>query len=492
MALYPNATIASEELRFDLSNAYHAWRHPMPLQVRQRGRQVPPTLSERHLQCIWYDAMLRPDCLKTREGETVHVLSPGIWNLEAGPDFLGAILRIGDSDTRECRGDVEIHVRPADWNHHGHARDQRYRNVIAHITYDPGDSASPTLPPGTVQISLRDTLAQIPSFSLEAVDLTAYPYAADTEAGACAAFLGELEPDAVTDILETAGAYRIEQKANRVKHALRKFDLAALLYQETMGALGFKHNASAFRQLAKRVHIDVLEKMTAHQAYALLMGVAGLLPATPSPRLPEETRAFFRSLWDQWWSLQSRWQDERLPANVWTLSSLRPQNHPARRLAAAATLFAKKNAVTEVLERTVRLWQTSFRLSTMETWFTPQSPLDFWSYHLGAGGGQRLSKPVTLVGRQRLAAWMSNVLVPILAATGHDVQPWLPRLPSEQTNSVMRLTAHRLLGRDHNPSLYAKHGLRQQGLMQIFHDFCVYRDKACQQCPLRETLIESS
>jgi hypothetical protein len=34
--------------------------------------------------------------------------------MEPGPDFLGAVLRIGP-ERRRIRGDVEIHLRPSDW-----------------------------------------------------------------------------------------------------------------------------------------------------------------------------------------------------------------------------------------------------------------------------------------------------------------------------------------------------------------------------------------
>ena len=51
--------------------------------------------SERHLQCVWFDSSLRPGNLVTDTGEQVIVENPGRWNLEAGPDFLDAVLIIG-------------------------------------------------------------------------------------------------------------------------------------------------------------------------------------------------------------------------------------------------------------------------------------------------------------------------------------------------------------------------------------------------------------
>ena len=57
--------------------------------VGERGTRVRRfPWSERHLQCVWFDPELRPAGLKTGFGEDILVEDPGIWNSEAGPDFL--------------------------------------------------------------------------------------------------------------------------------------------------------------------------------------------------------------------------------------------------------------------------------------------------------------------------------------------------------------------------------------------------------------------
>ena len=42
-----------------------------------------------------------------------------MWNLEEGPDFLRAAVRVGDE---VVRGDVEVHVNSSGWSGHGHHR----------------------------------------------------------------------------------------------------------------------------------------------------------------------------------------------------------------------------------------------------------------------------------------------------------------------------------------------------------------------------------
>ena len=113
--------------------------------------------DERRLQCVWFDSNLRPRDLRTSTGEEVEVENPGRWNLEAGPDFLQAALRLG-SDRRRLCGDVELHLHAADWLRHGHASDPRYAGVRAHVTFYPATLPVESLPPGAIQLSLRDKL----------------------------------------------------------------------------------------------------------------------------------------------------------------------------------------------------------------------------------------------------------------------------------------------------------------------------------------------
>ena len=91
------------------------------------------------------------------------------------------------------------------------------------------------------------------------------------------------------------------------------------------------------------------------------------------------------------------------------------------------------------------------------------------------------------MGRRRAAAILSNVVVPFLATAGASVDPLVHRLPPEQDNSVMRRTAFALFGRDHNPAMYES-GLRQQGILQIFHDFCLPDRSGCSTCALATAL----
>ena len=58
----------------------------------------------------------------------------------------------------------------------------------------------------------------------------------------------------------------------------------------------------------------------------------------------------------------------------------------------------------------------------------------------------------------------------------------------EDVSAPVRLAAFRLLGRDHNPSLYAGNGLLIQGLLHVHREFCLAVHPDCGACALAASL----
>ncbi len=455
--------------------------------VRERGATFPYT--ERHIQCVWADDAFRPPALTTRDGESVQILSTGRWNLEAGPDFLDAALVLGDG--RRISGDVEIHIRPHDWEQHGHTGDVRYRRVVAHVTYFARQGSAPSLPPGCVEIALQPALNVMPNFSFDMIDVAAYPFAAVTPANPpCAKIIRSWPLAQQGSFLEAAGQCRLQTKAQRFSAHLTELPPAELFYRETMRALGYRPNAASFLALASSVTLaDLAECDSPLEAYALLLGVAGLLPEKVPHAWPAASRAFLRQLWDLYWKKDQQWQSRKLRPEAWQLASLRPLNHPIRRLATAAWLFHR--LPPDWMERFLlppapRDMGRELRRAATPS---PDSPLEFWHTHLSLGGDP--CQPTALIGPTRINTIVTNVLIPLRWAL--DLCPTTAiatKLPPGQINSHERRAAHALFGRDHNPALYAAHGLRQQGLLQIYHDFCITHSGVCAQCRLPNALAQ--
>ncbi len=415
--------------------------------------------TERHLQALWFDDSLRAKELKTLCGEPVVVKSPGRWNLEAGPDFLGAVLLVGD-EQRRIAGDAEIHIVSADWKNHGHPTDPRYENVRFHITWFSEPIDKSLFPPGTLHISLSD----ISTTDLESIDVTAYPY---QEPRASKPFLmpGRGQsfhlsvfptigngPDEILQWLENAGQERLRQKTQRLAWLMKERGEAQVLYEETAVALGYKRNKAPFRKLTQILPLSALAQYGSdwETIYAVLLGISGLLPRQPGTKWSAESKAYFRSLWDCWWREEHKWE-EAVPCvrEDWDFSGLRPLNHPVRRLCALAQYIAFGLFSGEALgTRSVAMQRRCF-----------------WSTHVGWTGTENKAE---LIGKGRLQAMDLNVFVPYRLAKGDSFA--LDNLPVEPMNSVIKETAYALFGPDHSPKLY-RTALARQGLIQIFTDF---------------------
>jgi hypothetical protein len=420
-----------------------------PNEVRETASRYFPH-TERHLHALWFDERLRPSSLKTSRGEPVTVESPGRWNLQAGPDFSGAVLLIG-REKRRVAGDAEIHIFPNDWKNHGHHTDPRYGHVRFHITWFAGKVDESVFPPGTVHIVLADHCTA----DLDSIDLSAYPY---HEPRAAADFpLFGTSPDEIIRILESAGEERLWQKTQRMAWLIQRRGEAQAVYEETAAALGYKHNKVPFRKLAQSLTLEALAPYGADwkTVYAVMLGISGLLPKQPAASWPDASKKELRSLWDCWWREQHKWEEvELLTKADWNFSGLRPLNHPVRRLCALAQwvangLFGRDGSPNCP-------WTAGTAVPTQKC---------FWSTHAGWSGKEI---PAKLVGEDRAQAIFLNVMVPCRLAKGDGSV--LKNLPVEPMNSVIRETAYTLFGPDHSPKLY-RTALARQGLIQMFHDF---------------------
>ncbi len=101
-------------------------------------------MRERWLQTLWAKQDWRGVRLQTHSGQSIHVLHPGFWNADQGPDFLQAQLFL---DQVLWVGAVEVHVRSSDWFLHQHTQDPNYQSVVLHVVWqiDPRHPALPTL-----------------------------------------------------------------------------------------------------------------------------------------------------------------------------------------------------------------------------------------------------------------------------------------------------------------------------------------------------------
>ena len=85
---------------------------------------------EQLLHYVWKHKIFPLMPLQTTSGQPVEVIDPGLPNMNAGPDFFNAKLKI---DGTLWVGNVEVHTQASDWLLHRHDRDKAYDTVILHV-----------------------------------------------------------------------------------------------------------------------------------------------------------------------------------------------------------------------------------------------------------------------------------------------------------------------------------------------------------------------
>ena len=103
---------------------------------------------------------------------------------------------------------------------------------------------------------------------------------------------------------------------------------------------------------------------------------------------------------------------------------------------------------------------------------------------------------MALIGDSRIADILANVLFPFWVAhasqapnlASKDVWAEYSRLPSQLSNRRLETAATRLFGNDSRRNEFLKTVAHQQGLLQIYEDFCMQDNSDCAQCPFPEQM----
>lgn len=211
--------------------------------MEMSGLYGPYTFHEHVLQRVWAEQEFDTRRARTTEGATVEVLNPGEWNRLGGPDFRGAILRIGG---RELTGDVEVHFHVTDWEAHGHARNAAYSGVILHVVLFPPDvrQSGPMRLPTLVLLPLllRDLEEIATDEALQRVT--------GRLDGAAWADLRALSPDERRSRLQVLARGRWEQKQHFAALRIAQVGWDEAAHQTALEILGFRFNRAPMLSIA--------------------------------------------------------------------------------------------------------------------------------------------------------------------------------------------------------------------------------------------------
>jgi Protein of unknown function (DUF2851) len=438
--------------------------------VRERALFVSPRIpSELELQARWFAGDFGREFVSTT-GDKIDIVQFGTWNREAGPDFRDAAITINGSDP--IRGCIELDVIDRSWETHGHATNLAFEETVLHVFVEKSgrEFFTRTRSNRNVPQVCIDLTALVDVFSANV------PLA---RPGRCQAPLKNLPEERVRSVLAAAAQFRLQQKATRIRNKIEIHGRDQALFQEIAAALGYKENKLPFTLLTQRVPLRLLREKS-NDCEALLFGMAGFLQTADLDVYKSSTREYVRRLWDRWWPHRDELHRLILPAKVWRISSTRPVNHPQRRLAALATLAGQWS----------RLQRASGKSSVATANdFFQMLEHPFWNFHYTLTADPS-SKKMALIGESRVADILANVLFPFWLAEDIDVWTEYAKLPARLSNRRLETAATRLFGNDPRRKQFLRTVANQQGLLQIYEDFCMQDNSDCAQCPFPEQMAK--
>ncbi|HON18014.1 MAG TPA: DUF2851 family protein [Salinivirgaceae bacterium] len=420
-------------------------------------------MNERFLQFIWQYQLFEKNNLLTEHGLPVEIVSPGKQNLNSGPDFIEAKIRIGDTLWVGC---VEVHLNSSDWYSHKHHSDSAYNNVILHVVnqfskeiINQNQQIIPTLVISTPQsLVLNYTLLMKSKAWI-----------------ACEDVFSQIDEFRKIFYIEALSIERLQQKSEQINRLFEEADFSydELFYRLLSQNFGFKINAQPFEQLARKTPLNIIRKIAGNplSVEALLFGQAGLLP---HDNFPDD---YCRYLVEEYRHLKHRFNLDTAARFEWKFSRIRPQNFPTIRIAQLSKMVsAHSDFIGSIIE--------SADLTSVRSLFEI-NPSDYWQehYHFGKKSKRKFGG----LGNASLDIILINTVVPFLFFYGlqHNNQSlknkalqWLEAIVPEK-NSII----------EHWQDLGAEisNARQSQGYLQLKNEYC--SKQRCLDCQIGSLII---
>jgi hypothetical protein len=417
---------------------------------------------EIELQARWFSGEFGRE-FQTVDGRAVRVIQFGVWNREAGPDFADAAISIDGG--KPLGGAIELDVDARDWERHGHATNAAYEGVVLHVFFGSG---------AVTAFSRTLSNRAVPQVHLDIAAVAGLPPpnpAPLAAPGRCVAPLRDLDIATVRGVLEGAAQFRVQRKAARLARLREAHGEDEALYQGLAETLGYKSNKLPFALLSQRLPVRLLLRRKG-DIDALLFGVAGFLKPEDFASAAPATKAYLRAMWEQWWALRGEWEGLAVAGRLWKTGGQRPVNHPQRRLAALAAIvrqWPKIRAAAEGCEAA----KIHKLLGALRD--------DYWERHYTVRSGASKSA-MALVGPSRVTEMLANVFYPWAMLDRPEKWEDYRALGAELSNRRVEVAAARLFATDPRQAELLKSAAMQQGLLQVYEDFCMQDESDCAAC----------
>ena len=280
---------------------------------------------------VWQQKMFQS--ILTLDNTEIEIINPGLRNLDAGPDFFNAKIRINDT---LWAGNVEMHVRASDWFRHHHHDDRAYDSVILHIVLQA--DAVIRLHDGEM---VKTVVMKIPQDVMEKFERLTNRGQLIFSAINCRKHLNAVPSLILHDWQTSLAIQRMMNKVSRVKDIIdnKQKSWPEAFYVLLCRSLGTGINSDSCERLARSLPYVYLQKHADNirQLEAMLLGQGNLIE-------DETTRSEYEFL-------RAKFNLRPIGNCAWKHSKIRPVSSPRSRLKALSIIINRQpNLFSKILE----------------------------------------------------------------------------------------------------------------------------------------------
>lgn len=420
--------------------------------------------SEELLQFIWRYKLWKPVPFITKAGNSLTILHPGELNLDSGPDFFNAKIKINDL---VLVGNIEIHILTSDWLKHNHQQDKSYNTLILHAVYEHDTELDQNTKHNVEILELKDLIDE--------KTLQVYDQLSTTKTRlACNKQLQGVNDLKFISWMERMTIERLEEKVQRIENHFRVFegDYTQTFYTCLLRSFGFKVNALPFEMLAKHlpVHLVLKHSDNLMQLEALFLGMAGLLNDQYKDK-------YIQNLQNEFEYLKTKYKLKPLEKEVFKFSKMRPSNFPNVRLVQFAALV---HSHQELFTDPHSKMDHKILLNTFDVEVS-----DYWKKHYTADG-KLLTKQLSF-GKNSAEIVIINTFAPFFffyskkLAKPEFMEAALDLLKSckMEVNTKTKLFESR--------KLHLQNAAASQGIINLYDKYCVSR--RCLKCGIAAAIL---
>ena len=421
-------------------------------------------MQEDFLHYLWQFKKFKNTGLKTVNNQAVTIQSVGTHNLNAGPDFFNAQLKI---EQQAWAGNVEIHVKASDWYVHHHETDPAYDNVILHVVWEhdidvhrQDNTIIPTLELktyiNTKALSNYKALFLNPKLWIN-----------------CENSFSNLDHFTINNWVERLYFERLERKSQEIEVLLQasKNNWEAVLFKMLAKNFGSKINSDAFFSMANTIDFNIIRKLQLKplELEALFMGQAQILTEDTDNLYALELLKTYRFL-------AHKYKLNNSAVVKTKFFRLRPANFPTLRLSQLAALFAEQqNLFSKIIEANT--------LEHIYKLFNVQASI-FWDTHYTFSKATKSSKKK--LSKSFIDLLIINTIIPLkFSYAKYQDKPVDDHIINMM--STIKSEKNSIVDKFNNLKKVANNALQSQGLLQLKNEYCDH--KRCLKCEIGSKLL---